>query len=230
MKKILLLELYLFLALTPSYTANRIELFENLEIALQQRNQYSQQKEMRIDSLKHLLYPSISDDERFHLHNAIYKEYYTYRFDSAIFYVDLEEETAIKLSNTTYYNLSIIHRSILLSTSGYFSESVQSLEQIDNRTLDDTLRIRYYAAYEWAYSMWAEYSNDKVYAPRYYEKEMLYQDSLINIPLSTFYQAIHRDIIIGKEKIFIAIANMQKQRFVIKRHWRNYLLMSDCMQ
>ncbi|MCD8269137.1 MAG: tetratricopeptide repeat protein [Parabacteroides sp.] len=87
----------------------------------------------------------------------------------------------MKLSNPTYCNLSIIHRSILLSTSGYFSESIQNLEQIDSQTLDKTTRVEYYTVYEWAYSMWAEYSNDKVYAPRYYEKEMLYQDSLISV-------------------------------------------------
>lgn len=96
-------------------------------------------------------------------------------------YVDREKEVAMKLSNPDYQSLSIIHRSVLLSTSGYFSESIQNLAQIDSRFLNDSARIAYYAAYEWAYSMWAEYSNDKIYAPRYYEKEMLYQDSLISV-------------------------------------------------
>lgn len=80
-------------------------------------------------------------------------------------YVDKEEQVAMTLSHPAYRNLSIIHRSVLLSTSGYFSESIQNLEQIDSRTLNDATRIEYYTAYEWAYSMWAEYSNDKVYAP-----------------------------------------------------------------
>ena len=181
MKKCLLSGLFLLFVLLPFRATNKVDLSGELETALKLRNQYSRQKETRIDSLKHLLYPNMNDDERFLLYNAIYEEYYTYRFDSAIYYVDREEEVAMKLSNPTYRNLSIIHRSILLATSGYFSESIQNLEQIDSRTLDNALRIEYYTAYEWAYSMWAEYSNDNIYAPRYYEKEMLYQDSLISV-------------------------------------------------
>ena len=181
MKKYILSGLFLLFVFLPFYATNKVDLSAELETALKLRNQYSNRKEARIDSLKHLLYPDIGNEERFRLYNAIYEEYYTYRFDSAMLYVDREEQVAMKLSNPSYRNLSIIHRSILLSTSGYFSESVQNLEQIDGRTLDNTLRTEYYTAYEWAYSMWAEYSNDKVYAPRYYKKEMLYQDSLINV-------------------------------------------------
>lgn len=181
MKKYLLSVLFLLFVLVPFRAANKTDLSNELESALKLRNQYSLRKEARIDSLKRLLYPSMDDNERFRLYNAIYEEYYTYRFDSAMLYVDKEEQVAMTLSHPAYRNLSIIHRSVLLSTSGYFSESIQNLEQIDSRTLNDATRIEYYTAYEWAYSMWAEYSNDKVYAPRYYEKEMLYQDSLIDL-------------------------------------------------
>lgn len=181
MKKYLLSVLFLLFVFVPFRAANKTDLSNELESALKLRNQYSLRKEARIDSLKRLLYPSMDDNERFRLYNAIYEEYYTYRFDSAMLYVDKEEQVAMTLSHPAYRNLSIIHRSVLLSTSGYFSESIQNLEQIDSRTLNDATRIEYYAAYEWAYSMWAEYSNDKVYAPRYYEKEMLYQDSLISV-------------------------------------------------
>ena len=194
MKKNLLLGLLLVFVLPATGIANNPALFDELESALKQRAYYSRQKENRIDSLKLLQYPSMEKDKLFQLYNSIYEEYYTYRFDSAMQYVDREEATAIKLSNPSYRNLSIIHRSILLSTSGYFSESIQNLQQIDANTLDNTLLIEYYTAYEWAYSMWAEYSNDKVYAPRYYQKEILYQDSLINVlpagsPLQHYWKA-----------------------------------------
>lgn len=186
MKRYLLSGLFLLFMLVPFRAANKTDLSNELESALKQRNQYSLQKETRIDSLKHLLYPAMDENERFRLYNAIYEEYYTYRFDSAMLYVDREEQVAMQLSNPTYRNLSVIHRSVLLSTSGYFSESIQNLAQIDSRTLDAPSKIEYYVACEWAYSMWAEYSNDKVYAPRYYEKEMLYQDSLISVlPVSS---------------------------------------------
>lgn len=153
MKKYLLSVLFLLFVFVPFRAANKTDLSNELESALKLRNQYSLRKEARIDSLKRLLYPSMDDNERFRLYNAIYEEYYTYRFDSAMLYVDKEEQVAMTLSHPAYRNLSIIHRSVLLSTSGYFSESIQNLEQIDSRTLNDATRIEYYAAYEWAYSM-----------------------------------------------------------------------------
>lgn len=186
MKKYLLSVWFLLSALLlsaplPLHAADKAKLTNQLESCLKQRSLYSQQKEARIDSLKQLLHPAMNAEQRFRLYNSIYEEYYTYRFDSAMLYVDRKEQVAKQLSHRKYHDLSIIHRSVLLSTSGYFSESIQNLEQIDRGKLDDALLVEYYSAYEWAYSMWAEYSNDKVYAPRYYEKEMRYQDSLISV-------------------------------------------------
>ena len=83
MKKYLLSVLFLLFVLVPFRAANKTDLSNELESALKLRNQYSLRKEARIDSLKRLLYPSMDDNERFRLYNAIYEEYYTYRFDSA---------------------------------------------------------------------------------------------------------------------------------------------------
>lgn len=165
------------------------KLFDELERVLKQRPDYIRQKEARIDSLKQLLLFSPDGDERLRLYNSIYEEYHAYRFDSAMHYVNRQKMEAVRLSHSSYGVLSDIHRSVLLSTSGYFSESIQNLQEINAATLDTVQRIEYYTACEWAYSMWAEYSNDKVYAPRYYQKEMLYQDSLISIlpQTSPFY-------------------------------------------
>lgn len=181
MRTYLLTGLLLMLLLPAVGAADKSRMFDELEHALRLRNQYALQKEARIDSLKQRLYPSMDNNERFRIYNAIYEEYHTYRFDSAMHYVDREEEIAVKLSNPAYRSLSIVHRSILLSTSGYFSESIRNLQRIDAGSLDKALLREYYTAYEWAYSMWAEYSNDKVYAPQYYRMEMLYQDSLLNV-------------------------------------------------
>ena len=90
MKRYLLSGLFLLFMLVPFRAANKTDLSNELESALKQRNQYSLQKETRIDSLKHLLYPAMDENERFRLYNAIYEEYYTYRFDSAMLYVDKE--------------------------------------------------------------------------------------------------------------------------------------------
>lgn len=216
-EKYLLSVLFLLFVLVPFRAANKTDLSNELESALKLRNQYSLRKEARIDSLKRLLYPSMDDNERFRLYNAIYEEYYTYRFDSAMLYVDKEEQVAMTLSHLVYRNLSIIHRSVLLSTSGYFSESIQNLEQIDSRTLNDATQIEYYAAYEWAYSMWAEYSNDKVYAPVITKKKCF-----IRIHCSVYFPLARHYTITGKEKIYIVTSGTPKRKSIIKRHWKAF--------
>lgn len=169
-----------------------VELDRHLEL----RPHYLHQKEARMDSLKRLLHPALAGEERLRLYDAIYRECYTYRFDSAMCYVNLGEACALRLENRHCLAMNRIHRSILLSTSGYFSESIKNLENVDRRTLeaDSTLLVEYYTACEWAYSMWAEYSGDNTYAPDYYRQEMNYQDSLISVltpdtPLYYYWQA-----------------------------------------
>lgn len=196
MGKHVLLGICLLLVCWHTAFATQGNLHAELEQVLKQRAYYVRQKEARIDSLKQELSLSANDIERIRLYNSIYEEYYTFRFDSAMQYVDKLEEEAIRLSDASYYNLSVIYRSVLLSTSGYFSESIENLQKVDRQVLDTAQWIKYYAAYEWAYSVWAEYSNDKVYAPLYYQKEMLYQDSLINMlpkesPLYSYWKGEH---------------------------------------
>lgn len=197
MKKYILLPLLaLLLATTGLCASEETRRFAELDRCLTLRDHYLHQKEARIDSLRHLLYPSMEDEERFRICNALYQECYTYRFDSAMLYVDRGEEIALRLNNPRHLALTRIHRSILLSTSGYFSESIRNLESIEHRTLegDRELQTEYYTACEWAYSMWAEYSGDNTYAPDYYRQEMNYQDSLIRVlppdtPLHHYWQA-----------------------------------------
>ena len=217
MKKYLLSVLFLLFVLVPFRAANKTDLSNELESALKLRNQYSLRKEARIDSLKRLLYPSMDDNERFRLYNAIYEEYYTYRFDSAMLYVDKEEQVAMTLSHLVYRNLSIIHRSVLLSTSGYFSESIQNLEQIDSRTLNDATQIEYYAAYEWAYSMWAEYSTIRFMLPVITKKKCF-----IRIHCSVYFPLARHYTITGKEKIYIVTSGTPKRKSIIKRHWKAF--------
>lgn len=189
MKKYRLLASLLLLACLHLPAAGNDGWLSGLERALEQRPAYIRQKEGRIDSLKRCLRAARNGNERLRLYDRIYGEYHTYRFDSAMYYVNLQKEEAVRQSNSYYATLGDIHRSVLLSTSGYFSESIQNLRGINSAALDSALRVEYYTACEWAYSMWAEYSNDKVYAPRYYQKEMLYQDSLLSIlpPASPFH-------------------------------------------
>lgn len=172
----------MLLLFVPSIKGNDTErLYDQLEQALKMRTTYSKGKEARIDSLKRQLYPTMDKDRLYKLYNDIYQEYYTYCFDSAMLYVDKKNVVAKELNNRKYISQTQIHRSVLLSTSGYFSESANNLHTITSNTLDTLLQAEYFVACEWAYNQWAEYSADKVYAPKYRKEAMAYIDSLVSI-------------------------------------------------
>ena len=173
----------------PSQAQPLSEVRKQLEEALGRRPQFSQQKERRIDSLKAQLSDRIPAERQFDLCVAVYREYYTYRFDSAMYYVDRIALLAEQENREAWKSLAAIQRAYLLTTGGYFREAELTLRGVRRDSLPADQRVSYYAAFEWVYSMWAEYSGDNVYAPAYYKKEMAYQDSLIQVlpPTSPFH-------------------------------------------
>jgi cell division protein FtsB len=159
-------------------------LYRALDAALARRDHYARCKEQRIDSLRRLLNVAPGDAERLRLTDDLYRETYTYSFDSAMHYARLQQQVADRMGHPVGQALSRIHQSVLLSTSGYFSESVAQLKALRLPAAvraDSTLLAAYYYACEWAYSTWAEYSADSVYAPVYYRHEMAYHDSLVSV-------------------------------------------------
>ena len=178
----------------PSQAQSLSDVRKQLEESLGRRPQFSQQKERRIDSLKAQLSDRIPAERQFDLCVAVYREYYTYRFDSAMHYVDRIALLAEQEGRGAWKSLAAIQRAYLLATGGYFREAELTLRGVRRDSLPADQRVSYYAAFEWVYSMWAEYSGDNVYAPAYYKKEMAYQDSLIQVlppssPFHAYWQA-----------------------------------------
>lgn len=163
------------------HAADLDTLYRRLEYALEHRSEYMQRKENRIDLLKRQLQEEHSPEKAFRLYDSIYQEYYIYKFDSAMVYVDRAEQLATGQGNAYYYNLFAVFRAYLLSTTGYFSEAAATLKRVDRSVFDRRLRKEYYQACQWAYNVWAEYSGDKVYAPRYRKEATLYADSLLSV-------------------------------------------------
>lgn len=151
-----------------------------LEKTLEERPLYQAQKEHRIDRIKHLLHAAVTTERKLSLYRAVYDEYATYRFDSAMYYVNKMAQLARSVNNSYYLSLSQIVKSVLLTTSGYFSESIHNLDKIDAAAFSKPLKLEYYLAYEWAYRQWGEYSNYTVFAPKYKAFELAYQDSILS--------------------------------------------------
>lgn len=162
-------------------TSDFPQLYKQLEQVLALRQATALHKEARIDSLQQTIRPGMSASTLYQLYGQIFEEYYVYRSDSALFYVDQAEKMAIRLNDLQKQQQCIINRSLLLATTGYFSQALEQLNEINRAQVDSTMLLSYYTAYEWVYSVWSEYSNDDVYAPQFRKKEVLYNDSMLQV-------------------------------------------------
>lgn len=162
-------------------TSDFPQLYKQLEQVLALRQATALHKEARIDSLRQTIRPGMSASTLYQLYGQIFEEYYVYRSDSALFYVDQAEKMAIRLNDLQKQQQCIINRSLLLATTGYFSQALEQLNEINRAQVDSTMLLSYYTAYEWVYSVWSEYSNDDVYAPQFRKKEVLYNDSMLQV-------------------------------------------------
>lgn len=157
------------------------KLYDELDALLLRRDEFCRAKEARIDSIKNLKDGVNGYSGLFGLYNDVFLEYYTYRSDSAFYYLSLAEEMAVRSSVEKYIDMCKINRSLLLATTGYFSQSLDVLNEIDRDRLDTSLMFDYYSAYEWVYSVWSEYSADDAFATDFRNKEMLYNDSMLQV-------------------------------------------------
>lgn len=187
MRKSLLLLLAIFNVLFVFASEDVRKLYDELDAVLLRRDEYCQKKEARIDSLRNLKKLYIQNSDLFAYYDNIFDEYFTYRSDSAYFYLSLAEEIALDSSDINKINRCKINRSFLLATTGYFSIAIDILDEIKHDDIDNEMLFDYYSAYEWVYSVWSEYSADDVFAIDFKKKEMLYNDSMLMVldPSST---------------------------------------------
>lgn len=135
-------------------------------------------KRGKIDSLKQLLTLTSDLDELYQINNKIFKEYSTFRYDSAMYYVSINKSIADKLNIQKYKDKITLQSATLLATSGMVKESIDILNNIKRSEIDSCLLLEYYMTSEWVYYTARNYANDEVFAPHYNRIERLYLDSI----------------------------------------------------
>lgn len=172
--------LLVLLTTSPVYAKPQNDL-ATLDSVLSIRDTFLKNKKRRIDSIRSRIPVNAPIMDKLKGYDRLYEEYLTLSFDSAMRYINLAEKL---VSDTGDYNLNAkvkIHKSMSYATSGHFSQAIDELKKIQSSCLSDTLLEKYYQAYQWTYGLWAEYSQDKTFAPIYYRNSKTYLDSLIQV-------------------------------------------------
>lgn len=179
---------FTIIILLTSYLFARAEiqaLYQKLDSVIAKREQYTQDKEQKIDMIKKSARVVTDKITLMKLYNEIYNEYNHFRFDSAMTYAKKGLELAIKEKNDYYYYLNTIHEAMLLATGGLYSEAKANLDQLTESKMDSTLLYEYNLAQYWLYTYWSDYSNDSEYRTVYWENKIKYLKR--TVPLAKKY-------------------------------------------
>ena len=116
------------------------ELFHRLDQYIARRDEFSSKKEKKLMRMKKKQNLTSDKRERLNLYNQIYREYYTYRYDSAMVYANRGLQLAEQLHDTYYIDLNKINRAAVLSTGGCYSQAEDLLLSLNPEDISPKLR------------------------------------------------------------------------------------------
>lgn len=156
------------------------EVLNELDTYLDKRNDYTQEKVRRIDSLKNILHVIQTDEIRkSDLYINLFNEYKTYKYDSAYVYANHMLNLAEKLNNPFYLSLAQQQLACCYTSSGLFREAANIMPAICTALYTDSLKVEYFKLRSrLSYDM-ADYAFHDPFQTIYNQEGSMYMDSAI---------------------------------------------------
>ena len=159
MKVVLWFLMMLMPLMANASSVNEEQLFHRLDSYIAQRSKFTQRKEAKLLRLKKQLYMTSDKHNQLRLYNQIYREYYTYRYDSAMTYAKKGYQLAAQLQDDYFINLNKINRAAVLSTGGFYSQAEDLMLAMDVEKMSPKLLQYYYYTLTWVYNYWETFCN-----------------------------------------------------------------------
>lgn len=156
------------------------QLLRLLDGYIERRHLYTEQKEEKIKQLKIKLRIAENNNSRLSILNTIYREYYTYRYDSAMVYANRGLALALSDNNTYYATLNRINRAAVLSTGGFYSQAETLLNEIGEKNVPLQLKQYYYYTTTWLYSYWESFCDKSEFKDYYRQKKHYFLQLTVN--------------------------------------------------
>ena len=161
-------------------------LLKLLDEYIDRRELYTEQKEEKIKQLKIKLRMAHNNDKRLSILDAIYREYYTYNYDSAMVYVNRGLSLALSDNNTYYVTLNRINRAAVLSTGGFYSQAETLLSEIGEKNVPQQLKQYYYYTTTWLYNYWESFCDKSEFKNYYRQKKLQFLRLTVNTTHSNY--------------------------------------------
>ena len=187
LKKALTACILLLVALNPVNAKSggmrwAVHLLDSLDNEIAKREAYAMQRDRRISELSGMLASGseLGDELRYSLNDKLYQEYYGYRCDSVLHYLNLNLDLARKMGNVGYENRNLLRLSFVCAASGMYLESKENLDAVKRSALgkDSSLLEEYYFNFVNLYNEMAMYTQDKAQTVVYQNIHDTYLDSL----------------------------------------------------
>ncbi|MCH5230094.1 MAG: hypothetical protein J1F12_08915 [Muribaculaceae bacterium] len=143
---------------------------EKLDSIISQREKIKNEKEARLNELKKIYEDSKSPVSGLEILDKIYEEYYTYSYDSAMYYADKELRLATESGDDEYKNKALLHKALLNTKGGYYPEAERILTGIDTTTLSKENLNQYYTSLFWLNLYLGDFTKDQSLKPILREK------------------------------------------------------------
>lgn len=151
---------------SPALSCADGALLHKLDSAIALRSHYSAVKEHRIRKLTRLFHYA-APARRLEISTKLYQEYYTYRFDSAMYYVRQEQKIARSLGDKSAERRAQRHLAMLFAIGGYYSEAETLLKSVPVEKAGKAEMFEHYFTGYWIYNYWSDYCRDKIFSPKY---------------------------------------------------------------
>ena len=173
--KVVLWFLMMFMPLMANASSvNEEQLFHRLDSYIAQRSKFTKRKEAKLLRLKKQLYTTSDKRSQLRLYNQIYREYYTYRYDSAMTYAKKGYQLAVQLQDDYFINLNKINRAAVLSTGGFYSQAEDLMLAMDVEKMSPKLLQYYYYTLAWVYNYWETFCNKSEFQEGLLAKKRFY--------------------------------------------------------
>ncbi len=170
------------IAVIPSFGFQKDAIMNELEFTISKKDVYIQKKNNRIATIKKQLGKHVYYEDQVKIYQdnlSLFKEYRSFDYDSAYYYLDQAKSKALLLKDTLkLYNVKIKEGFVLMS-SGLFKEAIDSLESIDPIRLPDSSKFEYYAVKARTFYDLSDYTADYRFSQNYIQKGNAFLDQAL---------------------------------------------------
>src|SRR5882724_5774940 len=193
MKRILVLVPFLLLFHSAFSYRGHDSLLNKLNVVLDKKKQFDDEKITRIDNFKKLLNgdDNLDLNTRYSIYLELYNEYKSFNYDEAFNYAQRLQQVGRSLKDPAKIAYGKIKLGFILLSSGMFKETFDSLRTVNVKLLADSEKKEYYFLTARTYYDLADFDKENYYTPIYNDRAGKYIDSATNLCKPNSFEYIY---------------------------------------